>query len=525
MIINRAQLLRSLKHFFNRFLRRPYLWLLGAIFLLSFIEHCLLNFLVGSIVLFDTTVPEGSIVYSVQAIGEGALYRDYQAPPHATTPYTPIYYYLTFILSKIIPVDGIDSIYYAGRLISYLSLLGSAALVGRLARHTGTSRSWSWGAFFVALTVRWLLVWSCTCRPDLLGICFSIAGVACYVCAQANVGKFSAMLLFLLAIFTKQSLISAPGAVALTLVLQKKWADLVRLVAIVGGGVCASVFALNFFTGGLFYQNIVVGNLAPVIFDQPGIFLWSFCCGAIVPIFFGGLGLLALRSSEGGAKTTILQLYVVTSLAWALITSLKAGANLNYFVEPAFAIAMFSGLGLQTLYLQMRRKETIRVLGFAVLLLLFEFSRSRTWWIWFTDRPFMVSRSPVALINKELEQYPGDILFDDSGLAVHSGRNVLLLDNFNASYLADAGKINFEELVGRLERQEISAVVTRRSIYDHIHYQLWWPRSVAFAINDRYSFAGQIGHHFRLYLPNDWPRKISTAKDGQEIVSPSKRNS
>src|ERR1700722_17764472 len=78
----------------------------------------------------NTTVPEGSIVYSIRAVGgPESLYRDVNEPPYATTPYPPLFYIFSAVLAGGMGSD-VDTTYLAGRLVAILSTLAAFAAVG-----------------------------------------------------------------------------------------------------------------------------------------------------------------------------------------------------------------------------------------------------------------------------------------------------------------------------------------------------------------------------------------------------------
>ena len=84
-----------------------------------------------------------------------------------------------------------------------------------------------------------------------------------------------------------------------------------------------------------------------------------------------------------------------------------------------------------------------------------------------------------------IQEYPGLVLIGDASLAVKSGKPVLLLDKFNASYLCDAGKIDVSAVTDLLCRREITAIGTTW-LDTELMGQPWWPRPIRDAIFEHY---------------------------------------
>jgi hypothetical protein len=204
-----------------------------------------------------------------------------------------------------------------------------------------------------------------------------------------------------------------------------------------------------------------------------------------------------------------LALYAGIALGLALAASTKPGAAGNYFIEPTFAAAVFAGRGLAYFAGLVRTRRSWRPLV-AVLSLVLVYPPLDTFRnsplikrVWSSSPNPAHLDVPAAHVFRRLEEVRGDVLFGDAGLAVRSGRPVLLLDQFNCSYLADAGCLDLSELVGRLRRREIAAVLLEHPEPFHRTGSgyLWCPREIAQAVSSRYRFEGMIYGQY-LYVPS-----------------------
>lgn len=446
----------------------------------------------------DLTVPEGSIVYSILAVaGEGQVYRDCALPPYATTPYPPVFYLFSGGFTWLAG-GGVEVAYSSGRLVCFLATCVMLWLVARLARHAGASTTWSIGAALAAATVWTLTPFAYTCRPDILAIAFTLAGLDWFLTHPDPKGAAVTAVLFLVGIFTKHVVISAWLALCLYLLWSRQWKSLAVLVGGLVAGALLVLQGCEWATGGLFGMNVIDANIAPLKGSQPLLFMiFGYLLAGEVPVFYGVVVPLLIWWARGKERRlrptagfTLLTLYAVVSLGVAVLLSAKAGAGGYYFMEPAIAAAILSGRGLGSYAAVTRRKPGWRLAGVITSLVL----AVQTIRVAASEPHFHSGiNGDTDQVLTELAAIPGDILFGDAGLAMRSGRPVLLLDKFNASYLSDAGLIDCGALTHRLEQLEISAVVIERPTDAHTRGQFWWPRPVAAAIDKHYVYKRKCG--------------------------------
>jgi hypothetical protein len=510
---------------FTRIVRdNPMLWPLGGAFCLVIVDVALWA---GAAFIYrlDTTTPEGSIVYSILKVAHGGgLYRDYKVPPYATTPYPPLFYLASGALTALLG-GGVDAAYVSGRLIAMASVAVCMTALGLLARRIGTAPSWIVATVIVAFTVGPLCPWWITCRPDLPAIALTLSGVYLLLARPGARGTTIAALLFLAGLYTKQTVVSAPVAMGLTLLWRRAWGQLAVLCAVMIIGGAALFGVTDLITQGRFAQNVIGSNVAPMMWDQPWLFFRSFYFkGAGIPLFFAALAMFGVGrdwSSQAlphwSPDAYPLALYALISLAVAVALSLKAGADANYFIEPGLAVSVFAGQGLRHMKVFMRRNTVAKIIGIACLLFTFDTVRQRFVDMWFSDRVNRATLNPETVLNG-LKEIPGDILFSDSGFALRSGREILLLDSFNASYLSDKGLIDFRTLVARIRNKEIAAVVAERGPYSNIRGQLWWPKDIARAVFENYDFQYAVSDNAYVYLPKR-PRAPASGRSAQASAS------
>ena len=496
-----AHLIRSSSGFrlYRRVRSERAFWPLAVVVTLA-VLYCCLVAAVAMPSSRDTTIPEGSVVYSIKACAEGGdLYRDYGQPPYATTPYTPLYYLLAALpVRQCGASDTVQASYWSGRILTVLCCVLSLLLVARLAQLGGAPRSWALGAALLVITGRCLVPFGFSCRPDFLALVLTLLGLFAFLVRPTVTGTLLASACFVAAFFAKQSFVAGFLAVFLGCLLYRSW----KLAGILLFGQLAGILglsvALNVWTHGRYYANVVEANIAPPLWDQPPSLFGEYYLvnGGLILLF--GMASLTRARRRWRFRKRVLTLFAGISLCLAVIACSKLGGFLNYFIEPLFAAAILAGSGLARVAALVRRRPSRRphfilltlVLSLGVLVgFVPSFSETRTLAV------------PAQPIFRRLAAVRGDILFGDAGLAMRSGRPVLLLDKFNCSYLADAGRLDPAELVGRLRRHEIAAVLLMHpSPFEMNGEQPWWPRGVAQAIAAHYRLEEQIEDQY-LFVP------------------------
>ena len=261
--------------------------------------------------------------------GEG-LYRDPSTPPYLIPAYAPIYYLLIAPFSS----DFLRGV-YTGRLISFACFIAIGAMVfSAVRRRTGglAIPAISCGFLFSSYV---FFVDSSLAQINLLGLCLSILGV--WLLGERK-SKALAFVVFLLAVYTKQTLVVGVCAASIWIgIVEKPSRGLAYflLFCLVSGIVLA---VINFVTGGLFFLSIVTYNVNPIV-PKWGILAYiKFFCHYVVLIVIVLFGLSWRRPS-------VWQVYFVVGLLWAA-TAAKEGAGPIYFAPPLVGLLVVFGHAL-----------------------------------------------------------------------------------------------------------------------------------------------------------------------------------
>lgn len=461
------------KHGWHR-LRRLGVWIVFVFVLIS-TTFSVTRMLLWLTTRTDTTIPEASIVYAILSLLESPtmLYRDYTLPPYTTTPYMPLFYVVSALVTDLFG-ESVHNTYLAGRVVSFTSFSACVLLVYLISRRLGVDRlSATLGALLAAGTPI-VFPWAVSCRPDFLALAFALLGLF-LVSSNAPLRRsnvYAAGVAWSLAFFTKQIFVAAPLAFILLSTATRGLRSIIAPLSIFT--LCNSLLlvALNSYFNEFFLRNIVAANVAsPSLEDIPALI---FHC--LVPEFFVVL-LLALagsvqlargvlskevtdtqRASRSRGYLVLLTAFVSTGLFSMAV--LKPGAAENYFYEPLFLCSILSTLAFHRL----RNSQSASLPLF--LLAMFTTLWASFRWL---DRGIdshlrqSLSRPAAGYLEYLVLSTPGDILFISNGFGLRSGRGTTLFDGFNASYLEAQNALDLSPIRHAIESRAYSALLIQRS--------------------------------------------------------------
>lgn len=314
---------------------------------------------------FGLNYGEGDVWQQVLMMPGPRMYGNITHPPFIIFEYPPVYHLLVRVLIAL----GIDPL-AAGRSISLGATVAIAVLAGGITfaatRQSIPSGARAFGAVLAGLIVfayrpiQESAVWM---RVDMLAVAFSFAGVYLVTfAAHRTYNLYLAVLMFSLAIYTKQSELSAPiAALVIAAIVNVRWA----LKGVVFG-LIISVLALIILllaTHGGFWQHIIVYNsqnrfllenldyfilrqkhdaLALLTGVLAFVFLWSTEV-IILPVRDRRRWVAAIRQSEKLRALSVVSLWFVLASV-QLVTIGRRGSDDNYFIEWMSITAISVGI-------------------------------------------------------------------------------------------------------------------------------------------------------------------------------------
>ena len=377
---------------------------------------------------YQLNFAEGVILGGVQRAMEGqALYPSSHDFPVVIHQYGPIYYYVGAWLLK-----GFGLSFTPLRLMTMVSALVIAGLVALLL-HQQTA-SWKLGLSFgfLFLTLPLVQDWLPLARVDMPAVALSLAGVCLYsrFCEQ----WYLSVPFFLAAIFSKYTLLAAPGACFLDLLFRKRpktAASFAGSLFVLSG---AGFLVLQQTTGGGFAFDTLASHVDPFSFErtlallQLGVQQYPF-------LFVLGFG-IALRDLRNGVATLPLLYLALSTLT--LIPAGKVGSDSNHLLEWTAILCLCGGLSYHALREQAAQATALllvpAVLSLAIL---------------------VPPRPPYAFPGHTgcpeayafVKNHPGQrILSEDLGAVVMAGKTVQLSDPFVWTWLVKRGGWSDAEL-------------------------------------------------------------------------------
>lgn len=459
---------------------------------------------------------EGHTLWMSQQITNLAIaYKPLDGLPYVIFPYPPLY----LIISKIVSFATGDLL-LAGRSVSLVSTLGLAALMGLLA-FQGIPRSYprlwrrAMGALGAAMvfTTGSVIGWASLMRVDMLGLMLMYGGLAVYIrSGKSESGQYCAATLFVLAVFAKQTLLSAPLACAVFgLFAYPKTTVRVYGFAVLLG--LAGLSICYWLTDGGFLKNILNYNLNPfswnIVFAQfashlrLNITLKLILSGAALMALYNRNGIrrmgwrrfVSLKSSNAYGRTIVIG-SINAGFAGLLAISIgKMGSIYNFFLALDLSLCLLATLFLfrllATWRMHCRPTKSRPFILFALVMLLFVPSR---WVISTVTEDFDGQIKEEAQLVALIKATPGPVLSDNM-LAITKAGRTIEAEPATLSFLTMAGGWNERPYLLLLERGYYSLIVTM-PLQSADRYS---PAAVAL-IDKNYQQAGKIGSYL-IYRP------------------------
>ena len=321
---------------------------------------------------FGIDYGEGIVWQQMRMIMAGHGYAPLGSFPAIVFHYPPLYHVLTGLAARATDSDELAT----GRAVSLVSTIAAAALLAVL---TSTNRGpmeprlpYRLGGLAAAaiwLATQPVMLWAYLFRVDPLFLAFSFGGVWLGILSLTRpIAIYGAALLFVAALFTKQTALAAPSAVfAVLLVAQPRTAAKGIITGLVAA--LAALAAVVDLTHGGFLKHIILYNINR--FDPQK---WSYLlkelgyhCGLLAAALWairrrwktlhlsGDASTLIgrLRSDPAAAAFCILVLYfLLTTIMLGLV--FKSGSALNYFLEWLGLVSSFVGLEIADMLARLR---------------------------------------------------------------------------------------------------------------------------------------------------------------------------
>lgn len=318
---------------------------------------------------FQLNYGEGIVWQQADMILRGEGYRPLSDASFIVFHYPPFYHVVSALLATALDLNWL----MAGRIVSVLSTLGAALGIGALtfqavrARESNlTSLICATLAGLIVFTLIPVVYWSPLARVDMISILLGLVGAWFGLRSLEHPRNvFPAALFFVLALFAKQTAISAALATFVVLLILRPataWRGLV-----LGSGLGMAIFAaLTVATSGQFVKHVILYNTNRLVLENIVTVAFIVASHSILFIivylsmtrFMRELlsrqsdsnVIVALRIFATNDRLEIARLFSVVWFCTAALTSLtiiKSGAYINYLLEWMLSWSLLVGLALR----------------------------------------------------------------------------------------------------------------------------------------------------------------------------------
>lgn len=279
----------------------------------------------------ELTPTETESLFALDQAREGRqFYQDFRAPPHAVAQYMPLFYLVPGNIARGLRA-GLTDTFLIGRLYTYTGWLAVAALLFALTRQAGGGRAA--GGLAAALWLAgWLAPqWAHAYRPDAPALAWALAALWYYRHNDHSWQWIVVAGLLVMSALHKQSSVVVLSVILVAeccrgrywraVALGGSWAVVMGVAALVARQMSSGAFVLNVWTS----------VAQPAHWPQ----VVTLAAGALVgaaPVWVGSL--MAIGILRRQRAVALLAGCFVAGLLLAVVSSFKAGAWLNYYLEP-----------------------------------------------------------------------------------------------------------------------------------------------------------------------------------------------
>jgi len=273
-------------------------------------------------------------------------YGDLTQLPWIADNFPPVY---LAVMGIVYQLSGAD--FLLGRLLTLLAASSMGYLLYQWYRDCKTP---PWIAFSLLalwlaspILIRRLIL----IRMDYAAILFSGAGLFWFLRNERSSMKavLGSSLCFVLAVFTKQSAVAAPGALFLALIFSGRRREAAALALLSSSLIIAGVLIMQWSTEDRFLEHIVSFNNHRWFWGK-GVLFYLIAVAVNLPLFFLAITSVAKTLSAWPGESLAqrsLCLWFLLSAFTALVAA-KGGSVFNQFLELLWVSAMLAPLGLET---------------------------------------------------------------------------------------------------------------------------------------------------------------------------------
>lgn len=426
---------------------------------------------------YELVYGEGTVLYESLLIKTGvSIYAPPTSDQFIAGNYTPIYYLLNTLFVSPAAPD-----FFAGRLISFAAgILIAALIVATISRSLrDLPAGLIAGLLFLCLTQvnQWFVFY----KPDLLALLFTVAGV--FLMTRRGPLAYASAPLFLLAFYTKQSMVAAPLLATAYLLIRDRDRRAIAYTAGMALGVVVPFAVLDLQTSNGFAIHTVFFNRREWAFD-----LFAGLVFKPLSIYRYQLAVaVALLIAQIKARKLSYPALYLLAAAITLLAAGSAGSARNYTLEFGLATSIATGLFLKEIR-EHRTWPGLAVLLAAVLLLGLQAQTIYGMPERLLGRNVdnVQANTRMSVMAKLVRQAPDPLLSENVGLLVTNGRRVLFNDPYLMKEVSTSGLWDDADLIQSIRQKKLPFLLLNEDVIENTGPQQRWSPEVLAAITANY---------------------------------------
>jgi hypothetical protein len=422
------------------------------------------------------------------------IYRNsFSSPPYTVSTYPPLFQLIQVPLAWIVGPS-----FWYGRLISILSAVGAAALIGLLLHTLTRDRIAAAIGGLTLLAFPYLLQGSVLNRVDTLALALSLGGLYATVRWPSHrQGPWVAGLLFTATAFTNpRYALTAPLTAFVWLWHLEHRRQALHLAAIVTGSCLGLFLILNLTTQGGFYLNTVLANWTSFSWDTVTSYLLNLYLNAGY-LVIGCLVFIVIERLGEATRSWPLVVSYGLGAAFMTLSVGMANSSANDLFEVAAALCLTSGAFIAW------AGESYWLKALLVFMLAMQINVLTDW----SRQDYIPAHMNKIADTREIEQLAeyvraaeGPILADEyMGLIPLAGRR-LYFQPIEYKQLQMANLWNESPLVDSIQREEFSIILLYEP-RDRSAISIRWAEQVRNAIYAHYSLEDTLARTFIYRAP------------------------
>ncbi len=404
------------------------------------------------------------------------IYRgDYASPPWLIANYPPGFYLLQAFFIRILG----PALWY-GRLLSQLSAVATAALLGAVLYRLTADRAASLLAGLTFLTIPYVALWAQYDRVDTVALALSWFGLWAVTRTDAPAIGLAAVC-FIASSYTRQTAaFPALAAAFCWLRYVGRRHEATRLLAGVAGGGLALLLVATALTGGGFMFHVVTATAGRFSAEQLLVFVRQLI--DLMPYLLAITAIAVLAAARTMPRGWLLVATYAAAAAALSLTIAKEGSYINYFLDLCAACSLATGAAVAWLrsYSPAAAAGVVLLSAYQII----DMGRGNDLYDHLSAR--LQHAADYAHLVDLVRQTDGPIIADEAlGLVPAAGRSVEIYP-FAMTQLARAQRWDESLFIRRIENAHYSLILLRMVRRDPRILTNIWTERMAGAIVRRY---------------------------------------